>query len=322
MKDSDANLLERRVDLLGSAYRLFYAEPLHIVRGEGIWLFDADGRKYLDMYNNVPHVGHCHPRVVAAITEQLSTLNTHTRYLHERVLQYAKRLTAKFPVELDTAMFACTGSEANELAMRIARSSTGGTGFIVAQHAYHGNSKATYEISTEDIAEPEIPDYIVTVPFPDTFRGQYAGEGAAQECADCLQVAIETLQGRGVRLAAFMIDTIMSSSGVINLPAGYLSAAAKIVRDAGGIFIADEVQPGFGRMGETFWGFEADDVVPDIVTLGKPMGNGYPLSGVIAQRRLLDKFSATEGYFNTFGGSPVAMAAGLAVLDVIESEAL
>ena len=319
---SGKDLFEKRKSLLGPAYKLFYDAPLHIVRGEGVWLYDADGRKYLDMYNNVPHVGHCHPRVVAAICEQASTLNTHTRYLHENVVNYAERLTAKFATELDTAMFCCTGSEANELALRMARAATGGEGLIVTEFAYHGNTKAIHEISTEDCPPDQRPPYVVTVPDPDVYRGAYRGEDAGQRYAEHVRQALETLQARGIKPAAFVIDTIISSGGIVKPPPGYLAHAAEIVREAGGLFIADEVQPGFGRTGDNFWGFEADGLVPDIVTLGKPMGNGHPIAAMVTRRALAAAFSKVDGYFNTFGGNPVSCAAALAVLDVLEEENL
>lgn len=315
-------MIERRRKLLGSAYELFYDEPVHLIRGEGVWLFDADGRKYLDMYNNVAHVGHCHPYVVEALTKQISTLNTHTRYLHENVLEYAERLTGKFSNELDTAIFACTGSEANELALRIARHVTGATGIIVTNSAYHGNSQATFEISPSDIAASEIPKYVATVPEPDAYRGEFRGDAAGEKYAGYVQLAVDELKQRGIKPAAFVIDTIMSSGGVVAPPRGYLKKAAQIIRNAGGLFIADEVQPGFGRTGMHFWGYEADGLVPDIVTMGKPMGNGHPLSAIVSRREIIEDFSSIGSYFNTFGGNPVSCAAGLAVLDVIEQEGL
>jgi 4-aminobutyrate aminotransferase-like enzyme len=315
-------MFERRQRLLGSAYRLFYENPLHLVRGEGVWLYDSNGNKYLDMYNNVPHVGHCHPLVVEAICKQAALLNTHTRYLHDNVLDYAERLTGKFPAELDTAMFCCTGSEANELALRIARTVTGGTGIIVTDFAYHGNTKAIFEISTSDVPADEIPDYVVAVPYPDTYRGRYRDGDAGKKFAAHVHEAIDALQSRGIQPAAFIIDTIISSSGVVAPPSGYLAAVAKIVHDAGALFVADEVQPGFGRTGKNFWGFEADQFVPDIVTLGKPMGNGHPIAGVVTRRDLVEDFSKSGRYFNTFGGNPVSCAAALAVLDVMENEGL
>jgi len=315
-------MIARRKKVLGSAYKLFYDEPVHIVRGEGVWLYDSDGRKFLDMYNNVPHVGHCHPHVVEALTQQIRTLNTHTRYLHGGVLEYAERLTGKFADELDTVMFSCTGSEANELALRIARACTGGSGIIVTDYAYHGNTKAIFEISTEDIAPEDVPDYVVTVPSPDTYRGIYRDEDAAEKYASHIDTAIQTLQSRGIKPAAFVIDTIVSSAGVITPPAGYLRKAADRIRVAGGLFVADEVQPGFGRTGKHFWGYETDDLVPDIVTMGKPMGNGHPMAATVTRAELVDEFSQHAGYFNTFGGNPVSCAAGMAVLQVIENEQL
>ena len=322
MAADTSDILDRRKQLLGSAYRLFYDRPVHLVRGQGVWLWDAEGRKYLDMYNNVPHVGHCHPRVVEAICRQAGVLNTHTRYLHENVLNLAERLRATLPPALDTAMFCCTGSEANELALRIARSVTGGTGIIVTDYAYHGNSQATFEISTDSIPRAEVPDYVVSVPAPDTYRGEYRGEDAGERYAERVRGAIEMLQNRGIRPAAFVIDTIVSSSGVVLPPAGYLRRAADIVREAGCLFVADEVQPGFGRTGRHFWGFEADGLEPDIVTMGKPMGNGYPVSAVVTRSEVADEFARHGRYFNTFGGNPVACAAALAVLDIVEEERL
>jgi len=328
MKEPSVNeptrsLLERRRRSMGPAYRLFYEQPVHIVSGEGVWLYDADGKKYLDVYNNVPHVGHCHPRVVEAVCKQAKVLNTHTRYLHERVIEYAEKLTAKFPAGLDIAMFACTGTEANELALRLARASTGATGMIVTDNAYHGNSWAIAQITTTYESSEKRADNIVTVPAPDSYRGPYAGHPeAAAKYAAHLQSAIDTLHGRGLRPAAFIVDTIFSNEGLPTVPAGYLARAVGIVREAGGLFIADEVQPGFGRMGSHFWGFEKHAVTPDIATMGKPMGNGYPVSAVVASAGVVDAFTRHSHYFNTFGGSPVACAAGLAVLEVIEQEGL
>jgi len=322
-QDSDtAGLIARRENSLGPAYRLFYKDPVHIVKGEGVWLFDADGNKFLDMYNNVPHVGHCHPSVVNALQKQIATLNTHTRYLHENVINYAERLTSKFPNKLDVAMFSCTGSEANELALRIARIYTGGTGIIVTDFAYHGNTHAIYQISTEDIPREEIPEFVISVPAPDTYRGEYRGNDAGDRFAAHIETAIDELRNRGVRPAAFVVDTIISSSGIVSPPPGYLKKAADIVRGAGGLFVADEVQPGFGRTGKNFWGYEADEFVPDIVTMGKPMGNGHPLAATVTRTDIVDRFSKGGSYFNTFGGNPVSCTAGLAVLDVIESENL
>jgi len=319
---SGQDLFKKRKSLLGPAYSLFYDKPLHIVRGEGVWLFDADGRKYLDMYNNVPHVGHCHPHVVEAIAKQAATLNTHTRYLHENVVNYAERLTGKFADELDTAMFCCTGSEANELALRVARAVTGGEGVIVTEHAYHGNTRAIHEISTEDCPPEKRPPHVVTVPNPDCYRGEYRGADAGERYAEHVHDALQTLADRGIQPAAFIVDTIISSGGIVKPQPGYLARCAAITRAAGGLFIADEVQPGFGRTGTHFWGFEADGLLPDIVTMGKPMGNGHPIAAMVTSHALAQAFSEVDGYFNTFGGNPVSCAAALAVLDVLEEENL
>ncbi len=295
------NLLQQRQRVMGKAYRLFYEQPVHIVSGEGVWLYDSDGRKYLDVYNNVPHVGHCHPRVVDAVCKQARTLNTHTRYLHELVIDYAVKLTARFPDGLDIAMFACTGTEANELALRLARAKTGATGMIVTDNAYHGNSWAIAQITTTYESSEKRAENIVTVPAPDSYRGLYAGDPqAAEKYAAHLHSAIETLDRRGLRPAAFIVDTIFSNEGLPTVPEGYLAKAVDIVRKAGGLFIADEVQPGFGRMGTHFWGFEKHAVKPDIATMGKPMGNGYPISAVVtssADRRRLRTAFALFQYF-------------------------
>src|SRR5210317_886864 len=318
-----ARLLERRKRLLGKAHRLFYDHPVHIVRGEGVLLYDADGKRYLDVYNNVPHVAHCHPHVVEAVCKQAKVLNTHTRYLHENVLEYAEKLTAKFPGGLDIAMFACTGTEANELALRLARAKTGANGMIVTDHAYHGTSWAISQITTCYSSSDRRGDNIVTVPAPDSFRGLYAGDDeAADKYAGHLHDAIDKLAQNGHRPAAFIVDTIFSNEGLPTVPPGYLAKAVEIVRAAGGLFVADEVQPGFGRLGTHFWGFESHDVVPDIATMGKPMGNGYPVSAVVTSEEVIEAFQQHSHYFNTFAGTPVACAAALAVLEVVERESL
>ena len=319
----EKRLRERRARLLGPGYRLFYERPLHLVRGEGVWLYDAQGRAYLDVYNNVPHVGHCHPHVTEALARQAHKLNTHTRYLHETVLDYAERLTSKLPGKLNTCMFACTGSEANELAVRIARTYTGGEGFIVTDFAYHGNTNTVIELSpSHEYVERRAS--VKTVPAPDGYRGQYrAGESdLGKKYAAHVDDALNELNKQGIRPAAFIVDTIFSSDGIFTETSDYLRIAVDKVRSAGGLFIADEVQAGFGRTGEQMWGFERHGVVPDMVTMGKPMGNGHPLSAVITTSEMVAKFAERGRYFNTFGGNPVSCAAGLAVLDVLEGEKL
>jgi len=315
-----AALLARRARVLGPAYRLFYEEPLHVVRGEGAWLYDAAGRRYLDAYNNVAAVGHCHPHVVEAIARQAAVLNTHTRYLHDGILDYAERLLSTMPDALGHAMFTCTGSEANDLAMRIARAHTSHEGLIVTRFAYHGVTEALAEASPSLGQYVTLGERVRTVPAPDSYRGTPGQIGAA--FADGVRAAIGDLRAHGMRPAALLVDTVFSSDGIFTDPPGFLAEAVAAVRAAGGIFIADEVQPGLGRTGDHFWGFQRHGLVPDIVTVGKPMGNGHPLAGLAARPEVLAAFGRRCRYFNTFGGNPVAVAAGMAVLDVIEREQL
>ena len=318
-------LRERRAAVLGPGLRLSYEEPLHIVRGEGTWLYDADGRAYLDAYNNVACVGHSHPAVVAAIAGQARVLNTNTRYLHENIVAYAERLTARLPPELSVCYFVCTGSEANDLAWQIARAATGGDGAIVTTFAYHGNTTAVQQLSPEELAAGQQEDWVVTTPAPDLYRGPSRRRGARcrrGSCAALLDDAIAGLGRRGRRPAAFFVDTIYTSDGIHVAPPGYLAGAWRRVRAAGGLCIADEVQAGLGRTGEYFWGFAEQGVIPDIVTLGKPLGNGHPLAAVVTTPAIARAFAVGRSYFNTFGGNPVSCAAGLAVLDVLEREGL
>jgi 4-aminobutyrate aminotransferase-like enzyme len=318
------SLLERRYRVLGRNSPLFYDKPLHLVRGEGVWLFDADGRRYLDAYNNVPHVGHCHPRVVAALSTQAATLNIHTRYLDEHVVTYAERLTSLFDTQLSMAMFCCTGSEANELALRIARDCSGGEGIISTAWAYHGNTAAVMQVSSLFTPEDKRGPNIRTVPVMDPYR-ERAGRSddeLATAYADDVKRAIDSFSAAGVRFAGLLFCTAFSSEGLPTVPAGFMAKALAHVHAAGGYFIADEVQAGFGRLGSHMWGHQKLGVIPDIVTMGKPMGNGHPLAAVVARRDLVDAFTGRNMYFNTFGGNPVSAAVGMAVLDVIEDEHL
>ncbi len=317
---TDNTLLARRTRLLGKHFPLFYEKPLHLVKGEGVWVFDADGRRYLDVYNNVPHVGHCHPHVVDALCKQAHILNIHTRYLHENIVAFAERLTATFDDDLNMALFCCTGTEANELALRISRFHSGGMGFIVSDHSYHGNSATLAELTTAFPTFEKKGPHIRSVRIPDLYRDPTPR--SAEDYASDVAAAIRDLEANGIRLAAFLVDTIFSTEGLPRVPAGYLKAAVDHVHNAGGLFIADEVQPGFGRMGDHMWGYQAHGVLPDLVTMGKPMGNGHPLAGVVARDGLIDPFAASSMYFNTFGGNPVSSAVGLAVLEVIEREEL
>ncbi len=316
----DLALIERRGKALGPAYRLFYEEPLHLVRGDGVWLYDTEGRAWLDAYNNVASVGHCHPRVVEAISRQLATLNTHTRYLHEGVVTYAERLLATLPDALGHMMFTCTGSEANDLALRIARSFTGRQGVIVTELAYHGLTEAVAEISPSLGSFVQRGPRVRMIEAPNALFVPPAEQGA--KLAADLAAAIAAMRADGIEPAAFIVDTIFSSDGLYPDPAGFLKPAADLIRAEGGLFIADEVQPGFARTGECFWGFQRHGITPDIVTMGKPMGNGFPLAGAAIRPDLVEEFGAKSRYFNTFGGNPVACAAGMAVLDVIEDEGL
>jgi 4-aminobutyrate aminotransferase-like enzyme/Ser/Thr protein kinase RdoA (MazF antagonist) len=313
-------LLERRARVLGPAYRLFYERPVHFVRAQGVRLYDENGAAYLDVYNNVPCVGHCHPRVVEAMSRQAATLNTHTRYLHDTVLTYAERLLATFPQPLSNAMFTCTGSEAVDLALRIARVFTRGTGIIVTECAYHGVTAAAAEVSPSLGARVPLGTHVRTVRAPDVYRSN--GSDPGEQFAADVQAAIDDLLRHGIQPAALLFDTIFSSDGVLPHPAGFIAKAVAAIRAAGGIFIADEVQPGFARTGTAMWGFQRHGAIPDLAVLGKPMGNGMPIAGVIASPQILEEFSARARYFNTFGGNPVSCAAALAVLDVIADEQL
>jgi len=311
--ENHAALLARRARVLAPTYRLFYEQPLQIVRAEGVWMYDESGRRYLDAYNNVPVVGHCHPQVVEALARQARTLNTHTRYLAEQPLQLAEELLATLPPELGSAIFTCTGSEANDLAVRISKAVTGGGGFIVTEFAYHGATDVIAGMSPED-GNPLGPG-VYTVPPP---LGA-AGEGAfGAQVGECL----ERMRADGVRLAAMLVDTIFASDGVVPEPRGFLADAVRRVHEAGGLFIADEVQPGFGRLGEAMWGFQRHGVVPDLVTTGKPMGNGHPIAAVAGRAGVFAEFARGRRYFNTYGGNSVSCAAALAVLQVIRAENL
>ena len=315
------DLIEQRERSLGAAYRLFYRHPVELVRGQGARVWDADGNEYLDLYNNVPSVGHAHPRVTEAVHRQMALLNTHTRYLHEAIVRYAQDLLATMPAQVDQVMFVCTGSEANDLALRVGRAYTGGTAYIVTSEAYHGNT-ALVSAHSPSLASVEAMDPALRVIAPpDTYRhGSCAAAGAAFLSA--VERAVGDIEASGDKLAGLIADTSFSSDGIYPGSPGMITAAVDLVRARGGVFIADEVQPGFARTGEAFWGFARHGIVPDLVTTGKPMGNGFPVAGLAARHAVLDAYSATRPYFNTFGGNPVAMAAAQAVLDVIRDEGL
>ncbi|MBR0936053.1 aspartate aminotransferase family protein [Bradyrhizobium jicamae] len=310
-------LVEARARLLGPAYRLMYNSPLHFVKGEGVWLIDAAGRRYLDAYNNVTSLGHCHPAVVEAITKQVATLATNTRYLHEAILELADRLIATMPNGAGHLMLTCSGSEANDLAWRIARSATGGTGVIVTETAYHGITDAVAKFSPSLGSAVELGSHVALVPAPDGRTGD-----PCESFPRAVEAAAAKLQRHGVRPAMLIVDSMFTSDGILADPSGFLSPAAEVIRRAGGLFVADEVQSGFARTGGQMWGFQRHSVVPDIVTMGKPMGNGQPVAGLIVQPELVQDFGRRARYFNTFGGNPVSCAAALAVVDTIAQTGL
>lgn len=316
---SSGGLLGRRLANAGASSVLFYRKPIEMVSASGTWMQAADGTRYLDFYNNVPSVGHCHPRVVEAIAQQLGVLNINTRYLNDGVERYVEALKATLPHGPWNVALTCSGSEANDLAMRVSEKVTGRRGYVVTENAYHGNTRSVTEISPASFLHDVPPAHVVTVQAP----GRVAyGEEVAAGFTNAISAAIDILDERGFGIAALVCDSIFSSDGVYTDPSGFLAPGVALVRERGGLYIADEVQPGFARTGVGFWGYEHHGVEPDMVTMGKPMGNGYPMAGVAARPAHLEALCSDVGYFNTFGGSPVAAAAGLAVLEVIEDEAL
>ena len=322
-----SEILAVRRAVLGPSLSLSYRTPLHIVHGEGAYLFDANGRAYLDCVNNVAHVGHAHPRVVEAGVAQMRLLNTNTRYLHEHVVRYAERLTALLPDHLEVCYFVNSGSEANELALRLARAATGRPDVATVDVAYHGNTQRLVEISPYKFDGPGGAgrgDDVQVVPLPDPYRGAHRGSGpevGAAYLADSRAV-LASATAAGHPAGAQIAEAIPSSAGQIVPPAGWLAGLFQAARDVGAVPIADEVQVGFGRVGSDVWAFGAAGARPDIVTMGKPIGNGHPLGAVVTTRAIAEAFANGMEYFNTFGGNPVSAAIGLAVLDVIEDEGL
>ncbi len=316
-----AAMIKRRDGLLGPAYRLMYEHPLHIVRGEGVWLIDPEGRRYLDIYNNVASLGHCHPAVTEAICTQVKTLATNTRYLHDTILELAERMLATVPeTDLAHLMLTCTGSEANDVAYRIAQVRTGGTGVIVTETAYHGFTDAVAKFSPSLGPTVDLGAHVRQVPAP----CQYHAEGAdlAERFTRDVEAAIADLKRHGIKPAMLLVDSVFTSDGILPEPAGFLKGAVDAIKRAGGLFIADEVQPGFGRTGEHMWGFQRHGLKPDIVTVGKPMGNGQPIAGLMATNDAVAEFGQNSRYFNTFAGNTVSCAAAVAVLNTIEKEGL
>ena len=312
---------------LGGSLRLSYRNPLHIVRGERQFLFDRAGRPFLDCVNNVCHVGHAHPRVVEAACRQMALLNTNTRYLHENIVEYARRLCGTFPDPLEVCFFVCSGSEANELALRLARVATGRRDVVVLDGAYHGNTGGTVELSPYKFAGPGgggRPEHVHVAPAPDPYRGPFprSDPRAGERYAEGVAVQLAAAAAGNRPAAAFFAESVPGCAGQIVPPEGYLASAFGHARAAGAVCVADEVQVGFGRVGTHWWGFEAQAARPDIVTLGKPIGNRHPNGAVVTTREIAAAFDNGMEYFNTFGGNPVSCAVGLAVLDVIEDEGL
>ncbi|OZI31155.1 aspartate aminotransferase family protein [Bordetella genomosp. 10] len=314
--------VERRARLLGPAYRLFYQKPVEVCRGRGVYLYDSAGNEYLDAYNNVASVGHTHPAVVRAVSEQMATLCTHTRYLQEGILRYGEQLRQTFdgPVRDYHTMFTCTGSEANDLAMRMAMHHTGRSGIIITSEAYHGNSFLTAGFSPSLGERSPLGTWVRRIPTPDSYRMPIRELG--QRMARHVEEQIEDLERRGEGLAAFIADSLFSSDGIYSDPTDLLAPVAEVVRKAGGLFVADEVQSGFGRSGDRFWGYQRHGIQPDIITMGKPMGNGFPVAATIVAPDIVKGFGRDMRYFNTFGGNSVAIAAAQATLDVMQTEGL
>lgn len=317
------DLMQRRARLMGPNVPTFYRTPVHLVRGKGVWLWDAAGKRYLDCYNNVPHVGHCHPRVVKAICRQAGILNTHTRYLHDLVLDYIERLTATLGHGISQAIMTCTGSEANDIALRMAQAVTGKTGIIATDNTYHGNTGATSVLSTRRPPIGGYPGHVRLVPAPDSLRpvgGSLAGQ--AHAFAAHVARAIAELEAAGHGFSGMMLCPVFANEGIPTVQPGFLDPTVAVIRRAGGLVIADEVQPGFGRVGSHFWGHDWLGIAPDVVTVGKPMANGHPVAAVLATPAVMGAFRDAFGYFNTFGGNPVSAAACMAVLDVMDDEGL
>ncbi len=324
-EEDNSGILKFRADHLGKSLSLSYEVPLKILRGSGIYLLDNKGRKYLDTVNNVAHVGHENYRVVKAGQDQMAILNTNTRYLHENINRFAEELLKTFPEKLSVAHFVNSGSEANELAMRMAYAATGEKDIIAVEVGYHGNTNGCINISSykfDGKGGKGPPEHTHIVPLPDKFRGIYRGDNTGGKYASHIGKQIEAIRVKGRTPAAFICESIISCGGQIELPEGYLKKAYKSVKEAGGVCISDEVQVGCGRVGEEFWGFQLHGVIPDIVTVGKPIGNGHPVAAVVCTPEIAEAFANGMEYFNTFGGNPVSCAIGLEVLRTIKEEKL
>jgi 4-aminobutyrate aminotransferase-like enzyme len=324
-KNSNSELINYRNKHLGKSLSLQYQTPIKVVRGSGAYLIDENGCYYLDTVNNVAHVGHEHPRVVKAGQDQMALLNTNTRYLHENINDLAEELLKTLPPELNVVHFVNSGSEANELAIRMAKAYTGNKDIVASQVGYHGNTNLCVDISSykfDGKGGTGAPEHTHVFPLPDAFRGKYRGDNTAKDYANEVKNCIDSISHKNRGLAAFIVEPIISCGGQIELPKGFLNLAYKLIREAGGVCISDEVQVGCGRMGKTFWGFELYDVIPDIITIGKPLGNGHPVAAVVCTREIADSFANGMEYFNTFGGNPVSCAIATEVLKTIQEEKL
>ncbi|WP_347455554.1 aspartate aminotransferase family protein [Acinetobacter thermotolerans] len=323
-QDLNTSLLMRRKRVMGQS-PLFYQQPLHLVKGEGVYLYDAEGRPYLDCYNNIPVVGHCNPQVVQAIYEQAQVLNVHSRYLSDNIVSYGERLLTTFKAGFDQIIFTCSGSEANDQALRIVRQVTGAEGIICSTYAYHGNTAAVDRVSPLFKAQQDRYNYddVRMIPFPETYRplNGLTGEALINAYLEQVQMQIDAFKQSGVSFAGIIFCSVFANEGLPDVPATLLQKVTDLVHAEGGLVIADEVQAGFGRTGQ-MWGHEQMGFVPDIVTMGKPMGNGYPIAAVVAHAELFDQFRRKNFYFNTFAGAQVAAAAANAVLDIFDEQNL
>jgi 4-aminobutyrate aminotransferase-like enzyme len=318
-----ATLAARRDRAFGAGAPLFYSTPLHIVRGQGVELFDPEGRRYVDMYNNVPCVGHANPHVAEAMARQQSTLNVHSRYLHEGIVTFAERLAALHGPEIESVIFACSGTEANEVALRMARMATGKAGIVCTNATYHGNSEAVGKMTRIGSGQNTAGD-VRAIPFPEMLRPLVPGASEDELCEaylDRLRQVIRSFEEDGTGFAGLIVCSIFANEGLPDVPRGFMTRATEIVHEAGGLVIADEVQAGYCRSG-VWWGYDVLGFKPDIVVTGKPMGNGLPLAATAASRRLVETFRSATRYFNTFASSPLQAAVGMAVIDVIERDRL
>ena len=316
-----SKLVDRRNKAIGQGAPLFYEQPLHIVRGDGAYLYDQEDRQYIDMYNNVPCVGHANPKVAAAMHQQLQTLNVHSRYLHEDILEYAEKLSALHASSIESVVFSCSGTEANEVAMTMARIKTRGKAFICTNAAYHGNSNQVGQLTHVPLGGKN-RQHIYSIPYPQKFRPIVKGlndQELSHEYLETLKEAITQIKDDGLELAGILFCPIFANEGLPDIPDGYMKSAVEMVRGAGGLVIIDEVQSGFCRTGN-WWGYQTVGIEPDIVTMGKPMGNGLPLSATASSQQIVEDYRARSRYFNTFASSPLQAATGMAVLQEIEDQ--